>query len=62
MWTAYLVFLIFVPNKSSTTVEEAIVQILSASIRPMILQSDNEFEFLGALLFLTYLPTTILLH
>ena len=35
------------PNKSSAAVGEAIVQILSASVKPMILQSDNGTEFLG---------------
>ena len=35
------------PNKSSSVVGEALVQILSASVRPLILQSDNGSEFLG---------------
>jgi hypothetical protein len=34
------------PSKSSAVVGEAIVQLLSASIRPMIPQSDNGSEFL----------------
>ena len=36
-----------IPNKSSAVVGEAIIQILSASVRPLILQSDNGPEFLG---------------
>lgn len=35
------------PNKSSAVVGEALVQILSASVRPLILQSDNGSEFAG---------------
>lgn len=34
-------------NKSSAVVGKAIVQILSASIRPMILLSGNALNFMG---------------
>ena len=37
------------PNKSSTTVGETIVQKLSAAFGPMILQSDNGSEFFAPL-------------
>jgi len=35
------------PNKSSAVVGEALVQILSTSVKPTILQSDNGSEFVG---------------
>ncbi len=35
------------PNKSSAVVGEALVQILFASVKPTILQSDNGSEFVG---------------
>ena len=36
-----------IPNKSSAVVGDAIIQILSASVRLLILQSDNGPEFSG---------------